>query len=216
MTARPTAPESASTVPGSASRVRLATGARVAGTLAVAGPRIAAVLLGAACVTWTATPPRHGGWASLALTVSIIAVAASSLRLALSEVPEPEDGYFQPAGIRAWLWFLSVLRLLPWEEIAVVMLAWLEVMHPARPWHTAALGAGLVAYLLTVHVAESGAGPGRLLRGQAKVLIAGACLLAIGAGAAMLPAPASGAGSALLRVLAAAAVIAAAALVLPA
>jgi len=93
---------------------------------------------------------------------------------------------------------------------------WLEVQHPARPWHTAALGAGLVGYLLATHIAESGAAPGRLLRRQAKVLLAGACLLALGAGLAMLPAAGPGAGSALLRVLAAAAVIAAAVLVLPA
>jgi hypothetical protein len=56
----------------------------------------------------------------------------------------------------------------------------------------------------------------RLLRRQAKVLAVGACLLALGAGAAMLPATGQGAGSSLLRVLAAAAVTAAAALVLPA
>lgn len=192
------------------------TAPRATSRVAAAGPRIAAVALGAACVAWTATPVRHTGWANLALVVSIIAVVASSLRLALSEVPEPEDEFFLPAPVRAWLWFLSLLRQPPWEETAVVMLVWLEVLHPARPWHSAALGLGLVAYLLTVHVAESAAAPGRLLRAQFKVLIAGACLLAIGAGAAMLPATGPGAGSALLRVLAAAAVIAAVALVLPA
>jgi len=183
--------------------------------LAAAAPRLAAVLLGAACVAWTAVPPRHTGLATLALVVSIIAVAAGALRLALADVPQPEEGFFPTAPIRAWLTFLAVLRGLPWEEIAVVALLWLEVQHPARPWHTAALGFGLVAYLLAVHIAESGALAGRLLRRQAKVLLAGACLLALGAGFAMLPAAAPGAGSALLRVLAAAAVVAAAALVLP-
>lgn len=183
--------------------------------LAAAGPRLAAVLLGAACVAWTAVPPRHTGLAALALVVSIIAVVAGALRLALADVPQPEEGFFPTAPVRAWLTFLAVLRGLPWEEIAVVALLWLEVQHPARPWHTAALGFGLVAYLLAVHIAESGAPAGRLLRLQAKVLLAGACLLALGAGFAMLPAAAPGAGSALLRVLAAAAVVAAAALVLP-
>jgi len=183
--------------------------------LAAAAPRLAAVLLGAACVAWTAVPPRHTGLAALALVVSIIAVVAGALRLALADVPQPEEGFFPTAPIRAWLTFLAVLRGLPWEEIAVVALLWLEVQHPARPWHTAALGFGLVAYLLAVHIAESGALAGRLLRRQAKVLLAGACLLALGAGFAMLPAAAPGAGSALLRVLAAAAVVAAAALVLP-
>jgi len=183
--------------------------------LTAAAPRLAAVLLGAACVAWTATPPRHTGLAALALVVSIIAVVAGALRLALADVPQPEEGFFPTAPVRAWLTFLAVLRGLPWEEIAVVALLWLEVQHPARPWHTAALGFGLVAYLLAVHIAESGAPAGRLLRRQAKVLLAGACLLALGAGFAMLPAAAPGAGSALLRVLAAAAVVAAAALVLP-
>jgi phosphatidylserine synthase len=176
------------------------------------------VLLGAACVVWTAVPPRHTGLAGLALAVSIIAVVAGALRLALADVPQPEDGFFPSAPVRTWLTFLAVLRGLPWEEIAVVALLWLEVQHPARtwmPWHTAALGFGLVAYLLAVHIAESGAPSGMLLRRQAKVLLAGACLLALGAGLAMLPAVGPGAGSALLRVLAAAAVVAAAALVLP-
>jgi hypothetical protein len=184
-------------------------------TLTAAAPRLAAVLLGAACVAWTAIPPRHTGLAALALVVSIIAVVAGALRLALADVPQPADGFFPSAPVRAWLTFLAVLRGPPWEEIAVVALLWLEVLHPARPWHTAALGFGLAAYLLAVHIAESGAPAGRLLRRQAKLLLAGACLLALGAGFAMLPAAGPGAGSALLRVLAAAAVVAAAALVLP-
>jgi phosphatidylserine synthase len=184
-------------------------------TLTAAAPRLAAVLLGAACVAWTAIPPRHTGLATLALVVSIIAVVAGALRLALADVPQPEEGFFPSAPVRAWLTFLAVLRGPPWEEIAVVALLWLEVQHPARPWHTAALGFGLAAYLLAVHIAESGAPAGRLLRRQAKLLLAGACLLALGAGFAMLPAAGPGAGSALLRVLAAAAVVAAAALVLP-
>jgi hypothetical protein len=156
----------------------------------------------------------HAGWAQFTLVVSVIAVTAGALRLALSDVPQPEEDNFQPAYVRAWLGFHALLRALPWEEIALVMLIWLEVLHPARAWHTVALGAGLVAYVLAVHIAESGAPD--LFRRQAKVLLAGACLLALGAGAAMLPAAAAGAGSALLRVLAAAAVVAAAALALPA
>jgi hypothetical protein len=183
--------------------------------LAVAGPRIAALLLGAACIAWTATPALQIGWARFTLVISIIAVAAGALRLMLADVPEPEDHYFLSAPLRAWLWFLNVVRVPPWEEIAVVMLVWLEVLHPARPWHTFALGAGLTAYLLTVHIAESGTKTGRLLRSHAKVLVAGACLMAIAAGTATLPAGTPGAGSALLRVIAALAIVLAAALVLP-
>ena len=180
-----------------------------------AAPRLAAILLGAACVAWTATPFLRSGWAKFALIVSVVAVTTGALRLALSDIPQPpEDDYFLSAPVRAWLAFHVLLRALPWEEIAVATLLWLEVQHSARPWHTVALGAGLVAYLLAVHIAESGAPD--LIRRQARVLLAGACLLALGAGAAMLPGVGGGAGAALLRVLAAVAVIVAAVLALPA
>jgi hypothetical protein len=102
----------------------------------------------------------------------------------------------------------------PWEEGTLIAVLWLEVLHPARPWHTAMLGAALVAYLLATHLAESGASPGAL-RPQARVLAAGAGLLALGAAAGMVPAAGPGAGSALLRVVAAGALILAAGLVLP-
>ena len=160
--------------------------------------RAAAVLLGAGCVVWAAAPLVHGGWAGLAL----------------AGIPAPEDTFLLPVPVRAWLRFLEMLRRVPWEEGAVVALVWLEVMHRSRPWHTAVLGAALLAYLLATHLAESDASPGAL-RPQARVLAVGAGLLALGAGAGMLPATGPGPGSALLRLVAAGALIAAAALVLP-
>jgi len=187
-----------------------------AGMTAAAGSRLAAMLLGAACIAWTATPLLHAGLAQTALTVAIIAVVAGALRLALIDIPQPEDHFFLPGYLAAWLTFLAILRVLAWEETAVVAILWLEIQHPARPWHTAALGAALLAYLLTTHIAESGTRASTLLRRHAKLLIVGACLLALGAGFAMIPAASAGAGSAVLRVLAALAVIAATALVLPA
>jgi hypothetical protein len=187
-----------------------------AGLLTLAGPRLAALLLGAASVAWSAAPLQHGGWPTTALVVAIIAVTAAGLRLALADVPEPEDAYLLSAPMNAWLNFLALLRTLPWEEIAVVAVVVLEVQHPARPWYTAALGAALTGYLLITHIAESGADPAQVLLRHAKLLAVGACLLALGAGFAMIPAAAPGAGASLLRVLAALAVIAAAALVIPA
>jgi hypothetical protein len=186
-----------------------------AGIASAAGTRLAAMLLGAACVAWTAPPLVHKGVAQLALVIAIIALVAGALRLAFADIPQPEDRYFLPGYLQAWLAFLTLLRTVPWEETAVVALLWLEVQHPLRPWHTAALGAGLLAYLLTTHIAESGAEAAPLLRRHAKLLIVGACLLALGAGFAMIPTTAPGAGSAILRVIAAAAVIIATALVLP-
>ncbi len=175
---------------------------------------LGAVLLGAGCVAWAAAPPVHNGWAGFALFLAIVGVAAGALRLALAAVPVPEDSYLLPAPVRAGLSFLATLRLLPWEEGAVVAIVWLEVLHPARPWHTAVLGAALIAYLLATHLAESDASPGAL-RPQVRVLAAGAVLLALGAVAGMLPAAGPGTGSALLRLVAAGALIAAAGLVLP-
>jgi MFS family permease len=175
---------------------------------------IGAGLIGAGCLAWATVPPAHQGWAGFALFLAIVAVAAGVLRLALADVPVPEDNYLLPVPLRAGLRLLEILRLVPWEEGALVAILWLEVLHPARPWHTAVLGAGLLAYLLTTHLAESDTSFGAL-RPQARVLAIGAGLLALGAGAGMLPALGPGAGSALLRLLAAAALITAAGLVLP-
>jgi hypothetical protein len=187
-----------------------------AGVASAAGSRLAALLLGAACIAWAATPVLPAGLAKTALIVGLVAVTAGALRLATADIPQPAaDAFYLPGYLQAWLTFLSVLRTYPWEETAAVALLWLEVQHTLRPWHTAALGGGLLAYLLTTHIAESGADAGPLLRRQGRVLAAGACLLALGAGFAMIPASAPGAGSAILRVLAAVAVVAAAALVLP-
>jgi hypothetical protein len=187
---------------------------RATGLARAVGMRAAAVLLGAGCLVWAAMPAVHRGYATFALDVAIAGVAAGGLRLALAVVPVPEESYWPSPGVRAWRAFLDIVRLVPWEEGAVIGIVWLEVLHPSRPWHTAILGAGLIAYLLVVHLAESEA-PLATLRPQARVLGLGAVLLALGAGSGMLPAAGPGAGSALLRLVAAGALIAAAGLVLP-
>ena len=179
----------------------------------VAAP-VAAALLGAAAAAWCAIPVISKGWAGFALFMVIACVAGSALRLALSGIPLSDDTFLLPGPIRAWMTFLRTVRLPPWEEGTVIAALALEALHPARPWHTAVLGAVLTAYLLTVHLADSGA-PARTLRPQAPVLALGVCLLALGAGAGMLPAITQDPGSALLRVVAAIAVILAAGLVLP-
>ena len=186
------------------------------GTGAIRGAAIrgAAILLGAGCVVWATVPPVHRGYADFALFLAILGVTAGALRLTLAAVPVPEDNYLLPAPLRVWIWFLETLRQVPWEEGALIAVLWLEVLHRAWPWHTAVLGAALIAYLLATHLAESGASPDAL-RPQVRVLAVGAGLLALGAGAGMVPAVGPGAGSALLRLVAAGALIAAAGLVLP-
>ena len=182
--------------------------------LVIAGPPIAAMLLGVAAVVFAAVPLRGSGWPAFVLAIAAACVAAGSLRLALREVPEWQETYLLTLPERALHLGLAATRQLSWEEIGCVAILWLEVLHPARPWHTGVLGAILISWLLTVHIAESGAPPASLLRRQAKVLAAGACLLALGACAALLPGATSGGGAA-LHVLAAIAIIAAAVLVLP-
>jgi hypothetical protein len=209
------APTQESAAPANTTRTAVPAHPR-AGISSAVGSRLAAMLLGGACVAWTATPLVHKGLAQLALFVAIVAVVAGALRLAFADVPQPEDQYFIPGYQQAWLTFLALLRTVAWEETAAVAILWLEIQHPVRAWHTAALGAGLLAYLLATHIAESGATAVPLLRRHWKLLVVGACLLALAAGFAMIPASAPGAGSAILRVIAAAAVIAATALVLPA
>jgi len=175
----------------------------------------AADLLGAGCVVWATVPLlAHQGLATLALVAAVCGVAGGALRLVLAGVPVPEDSFLLPPPLRAWLSFLHTIRRVPWEEGAVIAIVWLEVLHTSRPRHTAFLGAALIAYLLATHLAESGASPG-VLRPQLRMLAVGAGLLALGAGAGMLSAAGPGAGSALLRLIAAAALIASAGLVLP-
>lgn len=174
-------------------------------------------LLGAGCVVWATAPLIHTGYSYIALFLAILGVIAGALRLALASIPVPEDAYALTAAMQFWLKFSTIVRQVPWEEGTLIAVLWLEVLHPARPWHTAVLGAALIAYLLATHLAESGASPG-VLRPQVRVLAAGAGLLALGAGAGMVPAAGpggEGSGSALLRLVAAGALIAAAVLVLP-
>ena len=175
---------------------------------------VAAILLGVACTVWSTVPDLHKGWATFLLFLTVVFVAGSALRLSLAWIPLPEETYLMTAPMRAWLRFLMFIRVPPWEEGAAITIVWLEVIHPSRPRHTAVLGAALIAYLITVHLAESGASLATF-RPQVPVLAIGACLLALGAGAGMLPATSPGAGSALFRVVAAVAVIIAAGLVLP-
>ncbi|MBV9452113.1 MAG: hypothetical protein JO345_40130 [Streptosporangiaceae bacterium] len=174
----------------------------------------AAILLGAAAAVWSAIPGSPKALAGIVLFVVVTCVVGSALRLSLGWIPLPDSTFMLSVPIRAWLAFLGMIRVPPWEEGTVLAALWLEVLHPARPWHTAVLAAVLTAYLLATHLADSGASADAL-RPQMPVLAAGVCLLALGAAFAMLPAITPGGGSALLRVVAAIAVIIAAGLAMP-
>jgi hypothetical protein len=166
---------------------------------------IAAGLLGAACVAWSAVPLAGTGGIGTALTAAAAACAVmATVRLLLGEPAEHAD-YLDPVA-RAGRALADLARAVSWAEGAVVAVLVLEALHRSRPWHTGVLGLALLAYLLAVHLAESKA---RLaaLRPQVPLLAAGLGLLAVAVGAAALPAT-TGSGAGLMLVLAALAAVA--------
>ena len=183
---------------------------------APARPMVAAALLGAACVAWSAYPVQPAGAAGTAiLTVAAACLAAGAIRLATLGLAIPAGTRsFETVPVQLWHASLDGLRRLPWAEGAAVGALALEALHRSRPWHTALLGAALLGYLLATHLAESVAAAG-VLRRQRPVLAAGLGLLVLATGAALLPSAGSGLTADWLRVLAAAAAIMAAALALP-
>ena len=180
---------------------------------------VAAALLGAACLIWAATPPGTAGAAGPALVVlAACCLAGGAARLALAGLRRPDtEGYPGPLA-RLGAWSLDTLRRVPWAEASTLAVLALEALHPARPWHTALLGAALTGYLFAVHLAESSSGRGEsaaILRSQAPVLAAGLGLLVLAAGSALLPSAGTGPAGAGLRAAAAIAALLACALALP-
>jgi len=180
---------------------------------------VAAALLGAACLIWAATPPGTAGAAGPALVVlAACCLAGGTARLALAGLRRPDtEGYPGPVA-RLGAWSLDTLRRVPWAEASTLAVLALEALHPARPWHTALLGAALTGYLFAVHLAESSSGRGEsaaILRSQAPVLAAGLGLLVLAAGSALLPSAGTGPAGAGLRAAAAIAALLACAFALP-
>jgi hypothetical protein len=175
---------------------------------------MAAGLLAAACVAWSASPLAGGGSGTRpALIVGISCAAAAVFRLAAGDWVPPAD-VFENLVVRTGRLLLEALRAGPWAEGTVIAALALEALHHSRPWHTGLLAVALTAFLFAVHLAESGARPA-VLRPQLPVLTAGFGLLVLCCGAALLPAAGTGAASGWLRAFAAVAAVAAGALALP-
>jgi hypothetical protein len=193
-----TTPRPGSTGPASAIPVR---------TAAAAG------LLAAACVAWSAIPLRGTGAAgSVILAAAIACAVLGTARLGLATESAFPLAFLNPL-VRAARTAAEVTRAVPWAEGVVVAVLVLEALHRSRPWHTGLLGAALVAYLFAVHLAESRARPA-VLRPQLPLIAAGLGLLALGVGAAMLPA-ATGSAADLMAVLAALAAVVVGGLAIP-
>jgi hypothetical protein len=174
----------------------------------------AAVLLAAVLVVWAALPTggaRPG--TRLVLVVAVVCAVASLVRLGLGDAEFGGEA-FPPFPVRVAARVADLARGVPWPEAMIIALLTLEALHHSRPWHTGLLGIGLLAYLLTVHLTESGARVGALAP-QLPVLAAGLGLLVLAVGAAALPRPGAGPAAELLRVLAVVAAVVAGALALP-
>jgi hypothetical protein len=171
-------------------------------------PLIAVTVLAACAVAWAAGPMRgaHAG-ARPALTVAVACACLAIVRLGAALLAARSGAAFGESGLAAWT--LAALNSLPWAEIMTVAVLTVEALHPSRPWHTVALGVIVLAFLLGLHLAESGA---RLtvLRPVLPVLLAGLALAALSVVAATLSA-----SGALAAVIAAAAAVAVAILALP-
>jgi hypothetical protein len=162
-------------------------------------PAIAAAgLLAAGLVAWAAYPLSAGrAGTAVAMCVAIAAAALSIGQLAISSArARPSDGF--SAADRAVSRLTSVVSIVPWAELLTVAALVLEAVHPARPWHTAVLGIGLLGYLLAVHLAETRAGVGAL-RAQMPLLGIGIGLTALAVGVAALPGLPAGPTAALVR-----------------
>ncbi|MGP7996392.1 MAG: hypothetical protein ACLPKI_03505 [Streptosporangiaceae bacterium] len=180
----------------------------------------AAALLGAGCVAWAAAPTGGvAGRAGPAVTaLAAVFMAGSVGQLALATVRRPDTSGYPGPLARLGAGALDILRRVPWAEAGTLAVLALEVLHPARPWHTAVLGAALTGYLFAVHLAESASGRGEtaaILRRQAPVLAAGLGLLVLAAGSALLPGAGTGPAGAGLRAAAAVAAVIACALAVP-
>jgi len=174
----------------------------------------AVALLAAAIVAWSAIPlASAGAGARPALLAGAVCAILSVLQLTVGDVRIPEPIY-EPLVTRAARYVAAIVAGVPWGEGMIVAVLVLEALHRSRPWHTAILGAALVAFLLAVHCGESRASP-RALRPQLLLLSAGAGLLVLAVGAAALPPLGTGSGSVLLRVLAAIAAVIVGGLALP-
>jgi hypothetical protein len=179
-------------------------------------PTMAAGLLGAACLAWSAYPVQAtSGLAAPILVLAAGCVAAGVAQLAVLHVASPGGSRsFEYPLTRLRHSALDTLRRAPWAEGAVLGALVLEAWHRSRPWHTGLLGAALLGYLLATHLAESAA-PRGTVRRQLPVLAAGLGLLVLAVGAALLPSAGTGLTADWLRVIAAIAAITVGALALP-
>lgn len=156
-------------------------------------------LLAAGTVIWAVLPVTTGRagtrpLVALAVASAVLAVAqlvVAQLAVSTDTVPRRDTDIYSSPLARGIRQATASALALPWPQALVVAALALEALHPARPWHTAVLGAVLLALLLTLHLGETGDGPA-VLRPHVPLIAAGIGLSALSAGAAFLPTGGSG------------------------
>jgi hypothetical protein len=173
-----------------------------------------AALLAAVTIAWAALPARTGAYLRLALIAAIVTAVATLAQLAVANVQPGSTAGFASLADRIIDWLVATIKAIPWAELMTIAVLLLEVQHPARPWHTGVLGLAILGFLVSVHLAETGA-PASVLRPQVPLIAAGLGLTALAVGAAALPTLPVGSVSSVVRVVAAAAAVVAGALAVP-
>jgi NAD(P)-dependent dehydrogenase (short-subunit alcohol dehydrogenase family) len=173
----------------------------------------AAGLLAAACTVWAALPLQSSGPSKIFGVLTAVCAVLATIRLATAGV-RGDPSVYHSGPATAGLAALHGLQSTPWAEGVVVFGLALEGRHHAPAYHTALLGVALLAFLFATHLAEAGVRT-QTLRPQVPLLAAGLGLLAVTAGASLLPVPAGPLGD-WLRFLALVAALVVGALALPA
>jgi hypothetical protein len=171
-------------------------------------------VLAALTVAWSALPVRSAVVPWIVSGIAVFAGAASVAELSVHGV-EVLRSASETAAERWTRYLITGLRGAPWAELMTVAVLLLEAEHASRPWHTGVLLIALLGYLLAVHLAETGAPP-RSLRAQLPPLAAGTGLAVLAICAGELPGLSAGAAATVIRIIAAAAAVSAAAMVIPA
>lgn len=175
----------------------------------------ASAVLTIGVIIWAAAPlSSASGGARLALVVAAVAGGFSLFQVVLARIRPAESGlesFLERQGLR----IIAAVKAVPWPELMIIAVLTLEALHPSRPWHTAVLGVAVLADLLSLHLAETGANA-TTLRRQAPLLAAGIGLCALAVGAAAIPSLPTGTVPSVIRVVAVAAAVIACGLAIPA
>lgn len=187
--------------------------ARPARRSPLARQTIAAGLLAAACAFWAGIPLQSSGAGKIFGVLTAAFAVLATIRLATAGV-RGDPGVYHSGPATAGLAVLYGLQSVPWAECLILSGLALEATHHVPAYHTALLGAALLAFVFATHLAEAGV-RARTLRPQVPLLAAALGLLIVATGASLLPVPAGPAGT-WLRFLALIAALLAGALALPA